>query len=106
MSEALDIALEWAPARELMLHDDSIELPMPDVPEHLAWIWRAYNRLEMDRQWMVGGMSAAIPCRIPWQSIVDWAQFHGYDEDDHAMLDACIVGMDTIYLKHQAKKRG
>lgn len=46
-----------------------------------------------------------LPCRISWRQITDWSDHHGYDAEDHAMLDACMTEMDTVYLADHARRR-
>lgn len=100
----LESSLEWS-GKNLEFHDPERAENLPKVTEDIAWIWKAFHRLDLDRGWIGGGMAAPIPRRIPWQSIVDWAGYHGYSREDCEMLDVCISAMDTVYLAHHAKRQ-
>jgi hypothetical protein len=79
-------------------------VPRPDLDPAFAWVWRAWWRLNRDRPWLGGGMGPMSPGRIPWQSVMDWADRHGQDAE---FLDACVVGMDDTYLEfHAAQQKG
>lgn len=87
---------------------DDIECAIPDVPSELAFVWRAWLRLNDGRGWLSGGMSVS-PLPIPWRDIIQWAEHHGYDEDMTTLLDGCCKAMDQVYLSHmqaQAKAKG
>lgn len=74
------------------------------IPDHLAWIWRAWHRLHLDRPWWGGGMGPVVPGRIPWATVRDWAAFHDLSGDDMLLLDTCIRALDGEFLAHHAKR--
>lgn len=77
---------------------------MPEVPPHLIWIWRCYQRLSADRPWHGGGLGPAIPGAIPWVCVAKWIEFHNYNDAEAQMLDHCVREMDTVYIQHYHEK--
>lgn len=68
----------------------------PEISSWLEWVWRAWQRLTLDRPLYGGGMGPAIPGRIPWQTVRDWAVHHGQDA---LFLDKAVIAMDGVYLE-------
>lgn len=71
------------------------------VHEWLLWAWRAWHRLSFDRPVYIGGLGGALPGRISWRMVVDWAEYHDQDAE---FLDAAVIEMDNVYLEWAAEK--
>lgn len=74
------------------------------MPDHLQWIWRAWHRLTLDRPWWPGGMGPAVPGRIPWGLVQDWATGHALTFDATLFLDRCLIAMDTVFLEYWTER--
>lgn len=51
-----------------------------------------------------GTIINARPCGIPWRAVVAWAAHNGLSRQEMALLDYCIVGMDTVYIEKAMQK--
>jgi hypothetical protein len=70
----------------------------------LQWIWRAWERLHQDRPMLGGGMTAAVPGRIPWRDIRAWCGEHNYGPGEMEFMDACFGQMDAEYSAWHAEQ--
>lgn len=61
------------------------------------WIWRAWHRLNADRPFWGGGMSAPVPGSISYADMVVWAREHEMSNRERLMLDQCFMAMDEVY---------
>lgn len=82
---------------------DAVEYEEPTLPSELAWLWRAWWRLTDSRSWL-SGMSTAIPLPIPFRDLIEWSNFHGYDDDMFHQLDEVCKAMDGVYIAHMQAK--
>ena len=83
---------------------DDWDISLPEVPEHLMFVWRCFARLSPGRAWIGGGMGAPRPAPIAWRDLRDWAEFHDLSRGEFATLDRCIRAMDDAYLDWQAAR--
>lgn len=67
------------------------------VAPEWQWIWRAWHRLDDERQWVSGGMGPSHPAGIPWTAVMAWADRHGLDGETTDLLDHGIRAMDGVY---------
>jgi hypothetical protein len=103
LTGALLIALQTSDLRRLAARlPDDWDIPEPELPEWLGFVWRAWWRLHVDRPWLGGGMGPMLPGRIAWRDIREWAAFHKMSGDMFALLDRCICAMDDTYIEWQA----
>jgi len=42
---------------------------------------------------------------IPWLAVEQYGTTKGLDEEQQEMMHMHIIAMDTVYMKHQAKKQ-
>ncbi|MBM3096914.1 hypothetical protein JRX38_02565 [Gluconobacter cerinus] len=77
------------------------------------WIWRAWHRLSAERSQstegfivpMGGGVIQSRPCSIPWTAVLAWADHHDLSQAEMALLDRCLVAMDSVYAGYWAEKQ-
>jgi hypothetical protein len=75
-----------------------------------VWIWRAWSRLTDERHWqtrgfgvpMGGSVISPFPCKIPWSSVIAWAEYNDYSEGETLFLDVCISSMDDVFITWSA----
>lgn len=96
--------MEWGAAYHLEAIDDEIEIPRPEVPDHLTFAWRCWHRLGLDRPWLGGGFGPAVPGRIPWPAMHAWAEHHEMTGAELEELDVYVRAMDDAYLAHHVAK--
>lgn len=84
---------------------DDEKVPEPTIDDWLMWVWRAWSRLNLDRPYIGGGMSSALPGRIPWRDVVLWGEVHGLSPEDLDFLDHCVIAMDSAFLEATEQKR-
>jgi hypothetical protein len=71
----------------------------PDLPEHLAFEWGAFQDLSRDRQ---SGMGIGP---IPWSAFDRYARRHGIDDpDSFERFVALMAAMDAAFCRHHAEK--
>jgi len=70
-----------------------------DVDPGFAWIWRAWQRLSLDRRLVGVGLSGVMPQRIPWTTLAAWCEWHGHSAEDLDLLDRCTVAMDRVFIE-------
>ena len=63
-----------------------------------VWLWEAFNALSSCR---AIGMSVGP---IPWTAIQQYADVHGFTEDETYMLHNVVRHADDIFLKHVREK--
>jgi hypothetical protein len=91
--------------------DDAERPTGPELEDWLAWVWRCWERLRHDRQWIAAGMEA-MPGRIPWSTIDRWCERHGYTAEEARFLERCLAALDVDFLdrwhtqRQGAAKRG
>ncbi len=90
-----------SPEAARLFPKDWVQPVAPEISDWLIWVWRAWQRLTLDRPMHGGGLGAVMPGRIPWQSVRDWAEQHG---QDLAFLDQAVVAMDTVFLEWSAER--
>lgn len=77
----------------------------PELEPWVLWVWRAWHRLSDDRPWIGGGMAAPTPGRIPWATVMEWADRHGYGQEAANVLDRLIGEMEAEYQDWNASRR-
>ncbi len=83
------------------LGQDNFDLPKaPALAPELIWIWRCWQRLNIDRPWLGGGLGPSVPARITWKMTLDWANHLGYNAEELRFLDMCIMKLDETYLEY------
>jgi hypothetical protein len=69
------------------------------------WIWRAWERLGLDRPYHGGGMGPPVPGNIPYLTVRQWASDHDMTRGEFEMLDACLRAMDKEYIAHWVSRQ-
>jgi len=103
-SEWLEQLAEEDPSAREAVEAMASAAPRIEVPAHLNWVWRAWNRLSLDRPFAGGGLGPAVPLRIPWRDVVLWCDTHGYSTEDLWFLEKCFHKLDGIYLEWWKEK--
>ncbi|MFY8093040.1 MAG: hypothetical protein ACOVN0_06120 [Niveispirillum sp.] len=76
------------------------------VAPEWRWIWRAWHRLDHERQWIAGGMGPSQPAGIPWSVVRAWAADHAMDAEAAELLDHGIQAMDGVYRAWWVERAG
>lgn len=71
-----------------------------EVDPAFEWIWRAWWRLQMDREMTGIGLSGLHLRRIPWTTLAAWCDWHGHGPAELDLLDHCVQALDRTWIEH------
>lgn len=72
---------------------------VPHLPDWLAFVWRAWKRLQRDRPWHSDGSGRLLPGRIPWRDVMAWADRQHLSAEHAEFLDYGIGILEAAYME-------